>query len=134
MTYYFELKSPEKQQTQGEAFFENPLSHLKTGPPECPQLSCPLGSPSTREEGLVSQERRPEVDTALRLCHKGSHHPSILPRAPSSFLKIIYSLLRRQIPTPLTLLGQHISLNSKPSWGVTHFLLGSSHTYMRQTY
>lgn len=45
---------------------------------------------STREDWLLSQERRPHPD---RLCHKPAHLPSRLLRAPSSLLKVICSPL-----------------------------------------
>lgn len=58
----------------------DPVSCLKTGPP---RRSCPLGSPSTREEGLVSQERRPKStphsvtnDHTSHLCSQGPLRPS----------------------------------------------------------
>lgn len=59
------------------------------------------------------QDRRLDIDTTPKLCHKLSYLPFILLRAYSSFLKTIYSPLKGLHSLLLPLLRWHLILNSE---------------------
>ena len=78
-----------KSANAGRGFFCASLICLKTDPPKETQLSKPaweFHQPGTIDS---SQNRRIEVDTTPKLCHKPSYLQSILLRAHSSPLKIM---------------------------------------------
>lgn len=67
-----------------------------------------------------------------KLHHKPSYLLPVLLKAHSSFLKTIYSPLRGLPPTPLSLLGWHVILNSK-GLGESLSFPSISHVYVWYT-
>lgn len=67
---------------------------------------------------ITGEETTPHPE---KLCHKLSYLAFILPRAHSSFLKIIYSSLYGLHVPLFSLLRQYLSLNSKPPVNYSFF-------------
>ena len=79
---------------QQNTFFWTPLVYLKVTVP----LSGPSpGAASAGEECVLSQERRLDINTTHRLCHKPSWLPFPLPQSPLIFPKNCFLSPRRPI-------------------------------------
>lgn len=131
---YLELQALEKYQIQGGAFSK--LFNLSKN--RSSKKNSIFINPLLTD--FVNQGRLTLITEEIRSQHHTQTNfdtnfmsPICFSRVHSSFLKIIYSPLRGLNSPPLSIVRWYFSLNSKPPQGVTHFPLGPSHVYMRDT-
>lgn len=129
----FELLALEIQQMLGEAFWVPPSAQRLSLQRELNWHTSP-GVSSAREDWLLSQEWRLEVNTTPRHSVTTTAVPICSSKCPVIFPKIIHNPPGGLIPLLLALLRCYLSLKSKPLQSDTHFPLDIFHGYMRHTY